>query len=387
MDRFALQDYLSVNKCTLLGVGPVSKNCVDAVIELADAYDIPLILIASRNQIESEDFGGGYVHNWTTQGFADYVRKNDKSRKIILARDHGGPWQNQVEKEKRLSLTDAIESAKRSYKADIDAGFDILHIDPSIDIHKNPTIDQIIERVFELYEFCIEYSHRAGKEIIFEIGTEEQSGFLNTNENLKYILNRVKTYCDKNNIPEPSFIVVQTGTKVKEMENIGRFETLFDGASSKIDLKNVIETISICNEANIMMKVHNMDYLSHQALEMHTRLGIQTANVAPEFGVTESKAFLSILNKYSMPELANQFLEISYQSGKWKKWMLENSIASDFDRAVISGHYVFSTRSFKQIKERAENKLDRLNIKLDNLLKDEVKKQIYRYLKAFCMIN
>ena len=47
-------------KCaTLLGVGPMSLNCVDSVIEISNHERIPLMLIASRRQIDSEDFGGG----------------------------------------------------------------------------------------------------------------------------------------------------------------------------------------------------------------------------------------------------------------------------------------------------------------------------------------
>ena len=50
---------LSSKCCTLLGVGPMSINCVDAVIELGNENNIPLMLIASRRQIDSEYFGGG----------------------------------------------------------------------------------------------------------------------------------------------------------------------------------------------------------------------------------------------------------------------------------------------------------------------------------------
>ena len=48
----------------------------------------------------------------------------------------------------------AMDSAKVSYAADLDAGFEILHIDPSIDIHGQPDIEEVLERSFELYEFC-----------------------------------------------------------------------------------------------------------------------------------------------------------------------------------------------------------------------------------------
>ena len=90
MIREKIEGYLKKNRCTLLGVGPMSANCVDAAIELANQYESPLILIASRRQIDSEDFGGGYVNNWSTERFADYVIDRDKKGKIFRARDHGG---------------------------------------------------------------------------------------------------------------------------------------------------------------------------------------------------------------------------------------------------------------------------------------------------------
>ena len=97
MIKKKLDNYRQKKRCTLLGVGPMSKNCVDATIELANESDAPLMLIASRRQIDAEAFGGGYVNNWTTEEYAQYVIENDKKGKVILARDHGGPWQNPVE--------------------------------------------------------------------------------------------------------------------------------------------------------------------------------------------------------------------------------------------------------------------------------------------------
>ena len=85
--------YLLKNKSTLLSIGPVSKHCVDATIEISDKHNLTLTLIASRNQIDNLNFDGGYVNNWHTASFAKYVRKKCKNKKIYLARDHGGPCQ------------------------------------------------------------------------------------------------------------------------------------------------------------------------------------------------------------------------------------------------------------------------------------------------------
>ena len=197
----------------------MSVNCVDAAIELSNKYDSPLMLIVSRRQIDSDEFGGSYVNNWTTSLFAEYVINRDKKGKILIARDHGGPWQSELEKKQNLSLRNAMESAKKSYQADIDAGFQIIHIDPSIDIHGKPSRDEILDRIYELYEYCWNYAQRSGKEIIFEVGTEEQSGSTNTQEELNYTLQSINQFCDKNRFPRPTFVVIQTGTRVMEMRN------------------------------------------------------------------------------------------------------------------------------------------------------------------------
>ena len=39
---------------TLLGVGPMSLNVVDASIELSNKFNFPLMMIASRRQIDSK---------------------------------------------------------------------------------------------------------------------------------------------------------------------------------------------------------------------------------------------------------------------------------------------------------------------------------------------
>jgi tagatose-1,6-bisphosphate aldolase non-catalytic subunit AgaZ/GatZ len=382
-----LENYRNRNRCTLLGVGPMSVNCVDATIELANDYEVPIMLIASRRQIDSEEFGGGYVNNWTTEAFANYVIDRDKKGKVLLARDHGGPWQNTHEQNQELSLRRAMESAKTSYKADIDAGFQILHIDPSIDIHGKPNAEEILDRLFELYEFCWGYAQQVGKEIIFEIGTEEQSGSTNTQEELNYTLQTVKSFCKKNKLPSPFFVVIQTGTRVMETRNVGSFDTpirVADEIPAEIQVPKMLE---ICHQHNLFMKEHNTDYLSDDALQWHPRLGIHAANVAPEFGVTETKALLEVLEENNLRNLADEFLRIAYDSGKWKKWMLPHTKATSRDCSIIAGHYIFSSQECRYLKEEATEALKKKNIILDDYLKKRVKDSIFRYLYHFRLVR
>ncbi len=387
MIKKKISDYLLKNRCTLLCVGPMSLNCVDASIELANDYDVPLMLIASRRQVDSDKFNGGYLNNWTTSKFADHVNKKNIKKNIILARDHGGPWQNELEKKEKLSLNEAMQSAKNSFQSDIESGFQILHIDPSIDIHNSLSTDEVLTRIFELYEFCWSHSLKNKKEIIFEIGTEEQSGSTNTQEELDYTLRQVKNFCKKNNFPFPTFVVIQSGTRVMETRNVGSFDSplrVINEIPAEIQVPKMIQ---ICNDHGIFMKEHNADYLSDDALKWHPRLGIHAANVAPEFGVAETRSLISILEENNLNKLAEKFLELSFSSRKWEKWMLKDSRATDRDRSIIAGHYIFSKPECIDIKKEAQAILRKKNIDIESQLKSSVKKAIYRYMLNFRMVD
>lgn len=91
----------------------MSKNVVDTIIYFSEVYNIEVIFISSRRQIE---YNAGYVNNWTTDEFAQHV--HSKYPNIIIERDHAGPGQGTVD-------DDEFESLKHDNKY-----FDIIHIDP-----------------------------------------------------------------------------------------------------------------------------------------------------------------------------------------------------------------------------------------------------------------
>ncbi len=381
-----LKEVLANKNCSLLGIGPMSTNCVDATCEIANEYSIPLMLIASRRQVDSKDMGGGYVNNWNTEEFSKYVKSKDKKNLVVLCRDHGGPWQNNKEIENNFNLNLAMESAKNSYKADIKSGFKILHIDPSIDPYNDNSTEVILERVYELYEYCIIEAQRNKSEVIFEIGTEEQSGTTNTPDELEYTINKIYSFCDSNKFKRPSFVVIQSGTRVAEMRNVGSFD-------SEVRVKNelaaeiqVPRMIDICEKYNIWMKAHNTDYVSNEALKSHPKLGIHAINVAPEFGVIESKSIIKVLTENNLLNLRDTFLEISYKSNKWSKWMVKDSKATDYEKSIIAGHYVFSETGCIKIFEEARNILSKKNLSFDGIIKNSVKDGIMRYVKNLHLI-
>ena len=59
--------------------------------------------------------------------------------------------------------------------------------------------------------------------------------------------------------------------------------------------------------------------------------------------------------------------------------MLNNTNATDKDKAIIAGHYIFSSNECKALKEEARERIKGL----DEYLKNKVKESIYRYMNAF----
>lgn len=387
MIRQRIDRLLRGRRCTLLGVGPMSKNCVDAAIELANERNVPIFLIASRRQVECEEMGGGYVNGWHTRSFADYVVARDKKSNIILARDHGGPWQNEREVKEQLSLRLAMDSAKASYLEDIRAGFQKIHIDPSIDLHGGATTDDIIDRVIDLYEFCWSHARSMGREILFEVGTEEQTGATSGREHeMNYTLSQIRVRCQSADLPQPTFVVVQTGTKVMEARNVGSFDSPVRLAHELAVEIQVSKMLDICRHHGVLLKQHNTDYMSDESLKWHPRLGIHAANVAPEFGVAETKALLEMFLHARREDLAERFISIAKGSKKWVKWVYPDVSYTDLQLATFCGHYVFGDPEVIELKRELQGGFSSSGLSLDEHLKSRVKQAIARYLNHFRLV-
>ncbi|GAC15211.1 class II D-tagatose-bisphosphate aldolase non-catalytic subunit [Aliiglaciecola lipolytica] len=374
----------SKNQYTLLCSGPMSKNCIDASLNISKELNIPQVLIASRRQIDSAEFGGGYVAQFDTETFSRYV-KDQNVTNVFLARDHGGPWQSEVEQKSNLNLSESMASAKRSFEADIDAGFDFIHIDPSIPIqNEDLTFNKILERLFELYEHCYNYAQKTKKNIQFELGTEEQNGYAQNLDEFECFLNETEKFCKKNSIIKPTFVVAQTGTKVMETRNVG----VFDNGDYKAQLhciQHIKDSIQICNRYGIWLKEHNTDYLSNEALSLRPSLGVHASNVAPEFGVVETRGLLYLMEKFGFEDELNTFSQVALDSNKWNKWMLPETQATDLDKVSICGHYVFSDPQIIEIQQKLTFALRKYNIDLNAFLINLVKQSMMRYVQLFNM--
>jgi len=378
-----IKEFIKEKQCTLLGIGPMSKNCVDVVIELVNSHKIPIMLIASRRQIESAELGGGYVNNWTTEEFSKYIEKNDKNQNIILCRDHGGPYQNENENKENLSFDEVMDNAKKSFSVDIQSNFQIIHIDPTENLVSDLTQDEMLNRIYDLYEFCYLTAEKFNKKIFVEISLGKEDGGISSVSEIEYGVKKIKEFCNKNKLPLPLFMVVKTGNHVLETRNIGILEDIVDGKG--LEEGEIKKMIKFCNEEEIMIKEHNGDYLAEHALRYHPKIGIHGINVAPEFGVIETKAILTWLEQNNLYEMEKKFIDIAYNSKKWEKWMMPNSKTTKKGKAIIAGHYIFSSKEFEVLKNEILETKEKEE-SFNNFLKSQIRISIVNYLKNLNII-
>lgn len=315
-------------------IGPMSKNVVDSIIEFCNETGNNIGLIPSRRQVE---YNGGYVNNWTTNIFADYV--NRKSNNISLQRDHSGPGQGQYEDSGFLSL---INDCKY---------LNLIHIDPW---KKYPTFNEGLEWTIEMIECC----YALNPKIQFEIGTEEAIRRFEAYE-LADLMHQLQSRLSPRIYNQIKYLVIQSGTSLKGTNQTGTY-----------DAERLKEMINVCKQFNILSKEHNGDYIPVSVIKEKFDLGLDAINIAPEFGLIETQTYIDEIND---SELFERYFQICYDSKKWVKW-----VNNDFDPynnkkelIKICGHYVLSNSEFlSKIKSQFPNIDKKIKVNIKNKLNE-----------------
>lgn len=390
---------------TLLGIGPMSETMIRASLELADEKDFPLMFIASRNQVDSDEFGAGYVNGWNQERFvgdiAKIAKEIDFKGLYYFCRDHGGPWQRDEERNAHLEENEAMELGKKSYYEDIKNGFDLLMIDPTKDpfqIGKVIPLDVVLKRTVELIEYCEKTRKELGVgEISYEVGTEETNGGLTTTETYEKFINELNEELDRRNLPHPIFIVGQTGTLTRKAEQVGHF-----------DYDNAKELANMAFKYNVGVKEHNGDYMVYEDLIKHLPAHVTATNVAPEFGTVETGAIkkLADLEKFAygkglideISSIEKIITEGAVKSRRWEKWVSDEFKSmkteeildnSEFLEEIftLGGHYTFNNEDVKNERAKLMNNINKLGLDGEKFVKEIIKESINRYAVGFNMIG
>lgn len=319
-----------------LGIGPMSSEIIEAIFRYSHYHRKELMIIASKNQI---DYGGGYVNNWTTKDFADFVQAQKKeyfNSNVRICRDHCGPGFNNI-----YDLADSYKTIEE----DIKNGFDLIHIDFC---HFKGTKEEQLKESKKAIEHCL----KLNPDIFLEVGTDENTGTNYSLPNVEELQREVsffKGFCN------PEFYVVQTGSLVKEINQVGSFNEKF-----------IANMLGILKENDIKLKEHNADYLSKKEISLRSNI-VDAMNIAPQLGAVQTQFVLTKCLTYGIDYRA--FLEEAYLGKKWQKWLHNNSAENKNLCSIIAGHYHFSSDKYqaiiKQLAEREDIKENIINVIMD----------------------
>ena len=311
----------------------MTKNVVDSIIEFCNKYDSNIGFIPSRRQI---DYNGGYV-GWNTREFINYVK--EKTNKIIIERDHSG-----------ISQGEYYDNGVLSQYYDALYDIDIIHIDPW---KKYKNYEDGLQETIDNIKFIDSMRCKC----LFEVGTEESIRKFEVDE-FENFLKNLHDRLEERIFSKIQYAVVQSGTRLMETKNVGIQ-----------DLDRLKKMVDICKKYDILSKEHNGDYLSDIQIKQKFDIGLDSINIAPEFGVFETKLILNYIMENN--ELIEQIFYICYKSNTWKKWVNNdfNPHENKIKLIDICGHYV--NKEIKKI-----SKIDDNFIKKEIILKLEKMNQI-----------
>ena len=308
-------------------IGPMSKNVVDAVIE----FDGHFGFIPSRRQV---DYYGGYVNEWNTGEFARYVKG-----RVPIERDHGGIGQG-------YKHDDGIESFMNDSKC-----FDIIHVDPwKFFSDFDDGLEETINNIEFIYDSL---GNMANYDIKFEVGTEESIRRFEVDD-LEKLLSGLERKLYPPMFESIEYAVVQSGVGLDlgKQTNTGTFNP-----------ERLEKMVSVCKKFGKKSKEHNGDYLSSLEYKDRFDLGLDSINIAPEFGQLETLCYLD-----EMGDDIEDYYQICYESKRWEKWVDKDFIPENNKRELIKicGHYVFSDDRFLKIKPN-------IDLKIKEVIKNKLK--------------
>ena len=100
------------------------------------------------------------------------------------------------------------------------------------------------------------------------------------------------------------YLVIQSGTALRENMNIGLYKETW-----------LNESIYLSRTYGLINKEHNGDYLKTDLIHKKFDHGLDTINIAPEFGQMQTKIYWNNLNSKER----SKFYKLCLDSGRWKK--------------------------------------------------------------------
>jgi D-tagatose-1,6-bisphosphate aldolase subunit GatZ/KbaZ len=377
---------------TLLAVCPNSEAVLEAAVKAAAACRAPMLFAATLNQVDTD---GGYT-GWTPAAFVRQMRvfadKYDWDGPLYPCLDHGGPWLKDQHTLERLSLGQTMGRVKASLEACLQVGYQLLHIDPTVDRTLPPgeavPLETVVERTVELIAHAEQY--RRGQNlppVAYEVGTEEVHGGLVDETRFEQFLHLLRVGLDANSLSYawPCFVVAQVGTDLHT--------TFFDPVAAQRLYTRLVPLGSLA-------KGHYTDWVENP--EAYPASGMGGANVGPEFTAAEYLALreLESREKFLLAQQSGlQASRFTYRlsqavidSGRWLKWLQPAEKGMPFEDLAkarqewliqTGSRYIWTAPDVQQARRQLYENLLPVLPDPHRYVVDAIARAIEKYIRAF----
>jgi len=382
-------------KRTIFAACPNSISVIRAALKSAKRCNSPVKFAATLNQV---DLDGGYT-GLTPLEFVRTIRLNaynlNVTSPVIIAIDHGGPWLKDIHKNEGWEYAKTMQAVKRSFEAAIAAGYDMIHVDPTIDINpegRKISIEVVAERTLELISHTENFRIKNNyPPVSYEVGTEEVHGGLADLQVFRRFLELLKNGLKERGMPDvwPCFVVGKVGTDLHT--------TTFDPAVAR-------QLTEIAGSYGCFIKGHYSDNVTNP--EAYPESGMGAANVGPEFTEKEYDALMELEQVQQILladgkiakiiDLKKVLWESVIKSGRWRKWLLSNEKPDDF--YSISGarqewliktgcRYIWEEPAVVSTRSKLYQNLSLQGIDAASIVESSIESAMDRYFFKFNLVG
>lgn len=383
-------------KRTIFAACPNSKSVIKASLRSAKRANAPIKFAATLNQV---DIDRGYT-NMNQQEFVQTIKEQARlinfTGPVIVAVDHGGPWLKDIQKTENWPLEKAMDWVKKSFEASVAAGYDLIHVDPTVDasLKKGEAIkiDVVVERTIELISHTEKYRRANGFDrIAYEVGTEEVHGGLADMVTFNRFLTGLKVGLRKVGLKDvwPCFVVGKVGTDLHT--------TLFD----PVVAKQLTEAVAPFGS---VIKGHYSDSVENP--EDYPKSGMGAANIGPEFTEGEYDGLME-LSEIEQNLFKNQIIaktsdiksilwDAVIQSNRWQKWLSDTENREDFyanekerqEWLVKTGcRYIWENPEVLVARNKLYENIANSGIDAEGILLSKIEKGMDKYFFNFNLID
>lgn len=375
---------------TLLAVCPNSDAVLRASVLAAKRAGAPMLLAATLNQVDLDGGYTGWNHSDLVQRVEALKQHYGFAGPVAVCMDHGGPWLRDKHTTENWPLNRSMAWVKASMIEALEAGYALLHVDPTVDRTLPPDqpmpIDSVVERTLELIEHVETYRHLRGlPPISYEVGTEEVHGGLADMHTFRRFLSGLKDGLAKRGLSHawPCFVVGKVGT---------------DLHTTEFDPRVAEQLFAELEPFGSVVKGHYSDFVSNPEAYPAARMG--GANVGPEFTEIEYEALMEleareaacVTDPAARSGLSLALREAVLGSGRWKKWLLPGEAGQAFDALpderqawlVRTGcRYIWTAHPVQEARRRLATNLQPHGVDSEQVVTDRIADRIAKYLRVF----